>query len=153
MQNTPKHPLLVVAILIALIGSITSLWAVEPESPLAIKGYSPVSYFENDRAEKGNPEFSATFNQRTYLFTNAEQLARFKADPRRYEPLFPEHCPYNLTLGRQAAIDPENFKIVNGNLLLFHRDEEMDGREMWESHGDDEELLERAKSQYTLFRF
>ena len=153
MQNTLTHPLLVVAILIAMVGSIASLPAMASEPPVAIKGYSPVSYFENDRAEKGSAEFSTTFNQRTYHLTDAEQLARFEADPRRYEPLFPEHCPFNLALGRQAAIDPENFKIVNGNLLLFHRDEEMDGREMWESHGDDEELLERAKSQYTLFRF
>ncbi len=127
--------------------------ASNSEVQLGIKGYSPVSYFENNRAEPGDPRFSTVHNQRQYLFTSAEQLARFEADPTKYEPVFPDHCPYNLALGRAAAIDPYNFKIVDGNLLLFHRTEEMDGREAWEEHANDEELLERAQATYTLFRF
>ncbi len=130
-----------------------SLRAEEDDVLLGIQGYSPVSYFEHGRAEKGSPEYTATYNQRIYQFTSAEQLARFNADPRSFEPMFPNHCPFNLALGRQASIDPENFKIVGGNLLLFHRSEDMDGLEEWEAENNDDELLERAKAQYTLFRF
>ncbi len=146
-------------IYIPLLLVITAAFAAMPAATadsdveLGIKGYSPVSYFENDRAEPGDPQFSTVHNQRRYHFTSAEQLAGFEANPERYEPLFPDHCPYNLALGRAAAIDPYNFKIVNGHLLLFHRTEEMDGREAWEQHGDDEELLERAEATHTLFRF
>lgn len=142
------------AALLALAAVLTSAPTLgEQEARLGIQGYSPVSYFEHGKAEPGKPEFSVVHNQRRYQFTDAEQMARFEADPERYEPLFPEHCPYNLALGRQAAIDPENFKIVDGHLLLFHRTEEMDGKEQWNEHGDDEELLERARGNYTLFRF
>jgi len=122
-------------------------------APLAIKGYSPVSYFDPGEPQKGSARHSLEYNKRTYYFTSAEQKARFEANPDRYEPRFPDHCPYNLALGREAAIDPHNFRIVQDTLLLFHRSEEMDGREMWESHGDDEELLEQAEANYTLFRF
>ena len=146
-----KLAALALAALTVLSASASAL--ADEDVELGIQGYSPVSYFEHDRAEEGKPEFTVVHNQRRYRFTDAEQMARFEADPERYEPLFPNHCPYNLALGRRAAIDPENFKIVGGNLLLFHRTNEIDGKEQWEEHGDDEELLERAKSNYTLFRF
>jgi len=124
------------------------------ESPrLAIQGYSPVSYFEEGRAEMGLPEFTAVHDGRTYRFTDAEQEAKFEADPETYAPLFPNHCPYNLALGRKAKIDPTNFKIVGDDLLLFHRSEEMDGLEKWNEADDEQELLRRAESNYTLFEF
>ncbi len=144
-------------LVVVTVFSIVTAYPVKAESssaPLAIEGYSPVSYFETGEPQRGSPRFSAEYNQRTYHFTDADQLARFKANPASYEPLFPEHCPFSLTLGRETAIDPTNFKIVEGHLLLFHRSEEMDGLEEWESHDKDEkELLERATGQYTLFRF
>lgn len=121
--------------------------------PLAIEGYSPVSYFEEGRAEMGLPEFTAVYKDRTYRFTDAEQLEKFKAAPEAFAPIFPNHCPYNLAIGRRASIDPTNFKIAGDTLLLFHRSEEMDGLERWNESGDEEELLERAESNWTLFEF
>ncbi|MFU8833197.1 MAG: YHS domain-containing (seleno)protein [Wenzhouxiangella sp.] len=132
---------------------LTLAWAEGTEPPLALEGYSPVSYFDPGMPEKGSAEFSAVHNNREYHFTSAQQLASFEADPERFEPLFPDHCPYNLALGRAAAIDPENFKIADGHLLLFHHSEEMDAREQWEKHENESELLERARGMYTLFRF
>lgn len=145
------EPLRVLAGILAALA--VTLASGEEKAPLAIDGYSPVSYFEAGRAEKGSPEYATEYNQRTYHFTDAGQLASFEANPEKYEPVFPEHCPYNLALGRQAAIDPTNFKILDGNLLLFHKSEEMDGLEQWESHDNERELLERARGQYTLFEF
>lgn len=137
-----------------LLGVAHPATAGDSEPPLAIGGYSPVSYFEAGEPERGSPQYSLVYNQRRYQFTDRAQLERFRADPERFEPLFPDHCPYNLSLGRQAAIDPENFKIVEGHLLLFHRSEEMDGLEAWERDPRSEsELLERARGHYTLFRF
>lgn len=67
--------------------------------------------------------------------------------------MFPNHCPYHLTLGRAVAIDPTNYKILDGQLLIFHKSEEMDGLEKWNSHDDEQELLRRAKSTWTLMEF
>ena len=148
MKTEPLH------ILIGIVAALAvTLASGDEQARLAIDGYSPVSYFESGQAEKGQPEHKTQYNQRTYHFTDAEQLARFEANPQKYEPLFPNHCPYNLALGRQVAIDPTNFKILDGNLLLFHKSEEMDGLEQWESHDDERELLERARGNYTLFEF
>lgn len=127
--------------------------AQDEAAPLAIEGFSPVSYFTEGRPEKGAREFSAVYEGRTYYFTSAEQQAKFEADPEAYAPVFPNHCPYNLALGRAAKIDPTNFKIAGDALLLFHRSEEMDGLKEWNEHGDEEELMSRARSQWELFRF
>ena len=147
------HRYLLLAGLMLAVFAVASVRAEPQEAPLAIKGYSPVSYFERGRAEQGSAEFSAVYNGFRYHFTDAEQVATFQADPARFEPLFTEHCPYSLTLGRAVAIDPENFKIVGGHLLLFHRSDEMDGLQEWNQADDDQGLLEQARSQYTLFRF
>lgn len=151
VKDRPCHHLLGILLL------VTSVAAAAHEkaegSPLAIEGYSPVSYFERGQAERGRAEFSAVYNGFRYHFTDADQVATFKANPARFEPLFTEHCPYSLTLGRAVAIDPESFKIVGGHLLLFHRSDEMDGRQKWNQADDEHALLEQARSQYTLFRF
>ncbi|NBC49625.1 MAG: hypothetical protein GVY22_16945 [Gammaproteobacteria bacterium] len=91
----------------------------------AIEGYSPLSYFELGRPQKGSPAYRSTYQGKQYWFTSAEQVARFEADPAAYAPAFPDHCPYSLALGRAVAIDPSHFLIVGGNLLLFHDRAEM----------------------------
>ena len=141
-----------VPLLAAMVGALAA--GADPSRlPVAIEGYSPVSFFQEGLAQRGDPAFTAVYNGRRYHLRSAEQLARFKANPRRYEPLFTEHCPYSLTLGRAVAIDPQRFKIVDNQLLLFHRSEELDGLEAWNQADDEQAMLEKARSQYTLFRF
>lgn len=130
-----------------------SIAAANEPPPLAIEGYSPVSYFTEGKPEKGSEDFASVYNGERYLLTDAEQLALFEADPEAYAPLFPNHCPYSLALGRAVAIDPTNFKIAGDALLLFHRSDEIDGLELWNAHEDEEELLTEARRQWTILRF
>ena len=120
---------------------------------LAIEGYSPVSYFEKNLPEKGKPEFQSTYEGKVYYLASAEQLAKFAADPKHYAPVFGEYCPYSLALGRRVAIDPTRFEIVQGQLLLFHKSAELDALSEWDKNKDPNQLLKRAKAEYTLFRF
>lgn len=123
------------------------------EPHIAIQGYSPVSYFSRHIAEKGSPEFAVEYDGKTYHLTSQQQADDFQKNPRQFIPLFAEFCPYSLTLGRQVSIDPTNFKIIGSKLLLFHKDEEMDGLKQWNDHGNDQELLEKANQQYLRFQF
>ena len=146
-------PLRVAVLLLAGISMlIGSTFAQSGSAPLALEGYSPVSYFTEGRPEKGKSAYAVVYKGHTYYFTDAGQQAMFEADPEAYAPVFPVHCPYNLALGRKAKIDPTNFKIVGGRLLLFHRTEEMDGRKRWNEHGDEQELMQRARGQWLLLR-
>lgn len=147
-----RHLLLATAIYLMAGSAAAQPAAAENDTPeLAIKGYSPVSYFEKGLAEKGSPEFTSAYRGKTYRFSSAGQKQKFDADPASYAPLFPDHCPYNLSLGRKVAIDPTNFKIVGGKLLLFHRTDEMNALEAWERQAEqnnisEEEMLRRARS-------
>jgi len=130
----------------------------EPAKPsatprLAIEGYSPVSYFEKNLPEQGKPEFQASYEGNIYYFASAEQVKTFAANPKHYVPIFGEYCPYSLALGRRVAIDPTRFRIVDGQLLLFHRSTELDAAKAWDKSKDQEQILKRANSEYTLFRF
>lgn len=124
----------------------------EASSPF-IQGYSPVSYFTKNIAEKGHPEFKVHHQGKTYYLTSAEQVQLFNQDPNKYRPRF-DLCAYSLAFGAKAPLDPTNFKIVAGNLLLFHKSQHTDGLKLWNQSTEEEDiLLERANKQYKLFEF
>lgn len=130
-------------------------WGLEPvptTSAPEIGGYSPVSYFTEQRAEVGNPEFAVSHQGRVYYLTSQQQVEVFKANPDRYRPRY-NLCPFSLVSGRKMAIDPTRFKVIGDSLLLFHRSERMDGLAAWEGSSlTDQELLERADKQFVLLR-
>ncbi len=126
--------------------------------PAALDGYSPVSYFEQGRPERGSPQFHSNYKGTTYWFTNENQKRMFEAAPTNFAPAFPNHCPYNLAMGRSEPIDPTNFKIVDGQLLLFHHSAEHNGRRRWEEmvrSGEmtERELIKRAQSNLLNIKF
>ncbi|TCO77856.1 YHS domain-containing (seleno)protein [Chromatocurvus halotolerans] len=120
---------------------------------IAIEGYSPVSYFTKDRAEKGHPRFAAIHNGKIYYLRSSEQMATFNQNPEKYVPALGAHCPYSLALGRDVAVDPERFKLIDGRLYLFHKSEELDALRDWNNAENQQELLERAEGRFELFNF
>ncbi|MDZ4349459.1 MAG: YHS domain-containing (seleno)protein [Xanthomonadaceae bacterium] len=155
MRIAMKAVVLVLGLMMSAPGPLFAQGFKAPEVPpdVAIGGYSPVSYFERDRAERGSPEFAAEHEGRTYWLVSAEQKARFEADPRAFEPAFNAFCPFSLALGRKVAIDPTRFKIVEGKLLLFHNSGELDALEEWNLKGDEHWLDRKPDGEFTLKRF
>ncbi len=119
----------------------------------AINGYSPVSYFTKNIAERGSSICQQEYNGNTYYFTSDEQIETFKSNPEKYIPHFGAFCPYSLTLGRQQPIDPTNFKVVGEYLLLFHRTEKSNSLDSWNLEEDEGALIKKAEEQYILMRF
>ena len=119
----------------------------------AIGGYSPVSYFTEGKPEQGSAEFAVTHEGKTYHLTNAAQVSLFNQNPDKYRPRY-ETCPFSLTLGQQKPLDPTNFQILGGYLLLFHKSDMMDGLAAFKESGlTEEELIQRADKEYVLLRF
>jgi YHS domain-containing protein len=119
----------------------------------AIEGYSPVSYFTKNTAEKGSPDYQVTNNGQVYYLVSAEQVDLFNANPEKYKPRFAAFCPYSLALGKRVPIDPTIFKIVAGNLLLFHKTEDINGLTLWNNADNEAELLDRANQEFLRIRF
>ena len=133
-------------ILLITMVSCSTLWAnVELPHSLAIQGYSPVFYFEKDKVAMGLPQFSTKYKGKLYWLTSEDQA--------QYLTKFEAFCPYAFALGRKVAIDPTNFKIVAGQLLLFHRSNELDSLKGWNHSDNEEELLRRAKNNYLSLNF
>lgn len=102
----------------------------------AIGGYSPVSYFEANKPEQGRAEFHADHDGKHYLFTSAAQVATFRANPGKYVPAFGGTCAFGHSIEKEFPVDPTSFKIVDGQLLLFLKNAEVDAKSLWEKEGD-----------------
>jgi len=86
----------------------------------AIEGYDPVSYFDG-RPTEGESKFSFTYKSVPYQFSTAANLAKFKANPEKYEPAYGGWCAYAMgETGEKVKIDPETFKIISGKLYLYY---------------------------------
>jgi YHS domain-containing protein len=86
---------------------------------VALRGYDPVSYFTAGHPEKGSPEFSASFDDATYWFKNADNRALFVTDPDHYAPQFDGYCAIMVSRGEKAEPDPEAWAISDGKLYVF----------------------------------
>ena len=89
------------------------------QGDVAVGGYDAVSYFTGDGTPaKGSSEFAVRHGNAVYHFANAENAAKFQADPAHYAPQYGGHCAWAMARGYLAPGDPLLYKIVNGKLYL-----------------------------------
>lgn len=116
-------------------------------SGLALEGYCPVSYFTQNAAMPGDPEFKSTFNDVDYHFASAEAKRTFDRNPEKYIPAFGGWCAFGMAIEDKFPIDPTNFKIVNGRLYVFLRNPKIDALEKW-NQGDQQQYVARAEAHW-----
>ncbi len=120
-------------VFLLMTGSFVTNLLADPKLPEPfIDGYSPVSYFTVNKAEKGSQEFSVEHKGKLYYLSSAEQVEIFNQNPDKYRPRY-DSCPYSLILGEKVPLNPTNFKIIADTLLLFHKTDEDDGLKLWNS--------------------
>ena len=100
---------------------------------IAVGGYDLVSYHKEGGPVPGLDSHSAQAGGLTYRFASAENLARFRASPAQYLPVYQGYCAATLAMGRLACPDHTNFKIEDGRLLLFEVTGFTNGKTLWES--------------------
>ena len=96
----------------------------------AIDGHDTVAYFDLDatalnddglpipRAVDGDPQYSAEYQNATWLFSSQENLDRFNEDPARYTPQYNGYCAYAVANGNLAKTNANAWRIVDGKLFL-----------------------------------
>lgn len=90
---------------------------------LANKGYDLVNYFTSNSAERGSKEYSTVHGGATYYFINSDNLASFKAEPKKYLPQYDGFCAFAVAkLNQKVPVDPNTFRIDDGKLYLFFND-------------------------------
>ncbi len=116
-------------------------------SGLAIEGYCPVTYFTANRAQPGNPEITSTYNDVDYRFVSETARRAFERTPERYIPAFGGWCAFGMAVEDKFPVDPTNFKIVEGRLMLFLRNAGVDALELW-NDGDEARQVGAAESHW-----
>lgn len=86
---------------------------------VAVQGYDVVTYYLDERADKGKKEFSVEHGGTIWRFTTAEHRSLFTRDPERYLPAYGGFCAYSVGKGYPATADPRVFTIDGGKLYLF----------------------------------
>ncbi|MET0182172.1 MAG: YHS domain-containing (seleno)protein [Caulobacterales bacterium] len=87
-------------------------------SNAGVGGYDPVAYFTTGAPTRGSSQFKTTHQGVEYRFANAENLARFRANPSAYLPQYGGYCAWAVSQGYTAPGDPRRWRIVNGRLYL-----------------------------------
>ena len=118
-----------------------------PSSGLALEGYCPVAYFAVNKPVKGKPEHASTYNEVTYYLVSAEAKKAFDANPEKYIPAYGGWCAFGMTVEDKFPVDPRNFKIVDGKLLLFLNNKNVDARQLW-NQGDEQNNLKKAAGHW-----
>ena len=90
-------------------------------SSVAIDGYDPVAYFQQNKAVEGNQTNAAVYEGITYYFSSAANKQTFLKSPSIYQPQYGGWCAYAMgSKGEKVEVDPGTFKIVNNKLYLFY---------------------------------
>lgn len=136
-----------VAVALAACGKADLFAKINTDSDgLAIRGFDAVAYFAADGSAKGDPKYQFVWNGAKWLFSNAENLERFRQNPEAYAPQFGGYCSYAVSKGYTADGDPEAWKIVDGKLYLNYS---KDVRSKWEE--DEAANIEKGKNNWAGF--
>lgn len=111
-----------------------------------IQGYDPVEYLDNMKAIEGQKAITSAYRGVTYQFASLSNRDKFNASPSKFVPAYGGWCATAMAEGRKVEIDPKNFKIVNGRLLLFYKSFFADALKDWNKN--ETELFPKADAAW-----
>lgn len=116
-------------------------------SGLALEGYCPVTYHTNNVARQGSADFASTYHGVDYHFVSAAAKRMFDRAPQKYIPAYGGWCAYGMAVQDKFPIDPTNFKIVDGRLMVFLRNVNVDALARW-NQGDERAQVMEADAHW-----
>lgn len=87
---------------------------------VAIAGYDPVAYFQNEEARRGSIDHQLVTDDGIWWFTNAEHMAIFAADPARYIPAFGGYDAEGIAKGFKRRSDPTVWVMIDNRIYLHY---------------------------------
>ncbi len=118
-----------------------------PSSGVALEGYCPVAYFAVNKPVRGKPEFASTYNDVTYYLVSADAKKAFDRYPEKYIPAFGGWCAFGMSVQDKFPVDPTNFKIVSGRLMVFLKNRNVDALDLWKQ-SNDAQLIAKADAHW-----
>ena len=87
-------------------------------SSVAVSGYDTVAYFTENKAVKGDDDFSAKYKGAKWYFSSQQNLLKFEKEPEKYAPQYGGYCAWAVAHNKFAKGDPKYWTVVNGKLYL-----------------------------------
>ena len=148
MRIYPNLPAMILSLFAILAIAVPNAYSAgginKDENGIAIKGYDTVAYHTEDRAVKGNSDYSYTWEGAVWHFSTSQNRELFAENPAQYAPQFGGHCANGMSAGVVAGADPEQWTIVDGKLYLkYHRK----ARDDWRMNKT--ELITKAEEHWT----
>ncbi len=98
------------------------------QNPNAINGTDPVAYFTMSKPVAGKEAHKLMWGGATWLFSSADNAARFEANPRVYAPVFGGYCAYAASKGYLAPTMADAWTVYEDKLYL---NANLRARELW----------------------
>jgi hypothetical protein len=89
------------------------------DNTVALHGYDPVAYFEDNEAVKGRKYIFERLGGATYWFSSRANRYTFLKNAPKFQPQFGGYCATSLSAGRLEDINPDEFAIYNDKLYMF----------------------------------
>ena len=116
------------------------------EGSTAIEGFDPAAYQLQGKAVRGDEAIQSTYRGVTYRFATAENRRAFNENPEKFVPAYGGWCATAMAEGKKVEIDPKNYKVVNGRLLLFYKG--LFGNALTDWNKDEAGLLPKADGKW-----
>lgn len=121
-MTTRRQILTLAAAVPAVLALGSAARAASPEifsaDGMAINGYDPVAYFKEGKPVAGDKGHAVRWMGTTWLFSSADNMAAFEADPHAYAPQYGGYCAYAMSKNAIATTVPEAWTIHDGKLYL-----------------------------------
>lgn len=104
-----------------------SLFSTNAEG-IAIDGYDPVSYFDDNEAVKGEAAHTCEYGNATWYFSSAENRDRFLADPERFAPQYGGYCAHSISNNKIVQASSKSF-VIRDNKLYFYVNDTLSDRD------------------------
>ncbi len=119
MKRITYLSLIILTIAFGLAFSANAQSSKEQKSKVALDGYCPVAYHVLDKAVKGKPEYSSSYEGKTYNFVNAKAKKMFDKDPAKFLPAYDSYCATGMSMGKKLKVNPKLFTEYKGKTYLF----------------------------------
>ncbi len=92
-------------------------------SGLALRGYDPVAYQSDGRAQAGRADLELVYRGIVWRFATRANREAFRDAPQAYEPAFAGFDPLGVADGRAVESNPQRFAVLDSRLFLFSTEE------------------------------
>mmetsp|Transcript_8247 Transcript_8247/g.18590 ORF Transcript_8247/g.18590 Transcript_8247/m.18590 type:complete len:154 (+) Transcript_8247:221-682(+) len=120
----------------------TTMANVSGLTQVALDGYDPVSFFDNDPVN-GNYTISYNFEGATYYFANEDNKMKFQANPKHYTPQYGGYCAFGVGAGALLPVDIKTAQVYKDKLYI-----NLNGSVVEMFNGDIDNLIAKADKEW-----